>query len=80
MLTVGLIELVQLSFRFGPELPGNQATRQIVHYRESSRDQKGGSMLSSSGERKLFIIKTTLISQTPTMCQVSYQEHIHYDL
>lgn len=33
MLTVGLIELVQLSFRFGPELPGNQAKRQIVHYR-----------------------------------------------
>lgn len=37
-------------------------------------------MLSSSGERKLFMIKTTLISQTPTMCQVSYQEHIRYNL
>lgn len=33
MLSAGLLELVQLSFRFGPELPGNQAKRQIVHYR-----------------------------------------------
>lgn len=32
MLAMGLIELLWLSFRFGPELPSSQAKRQTVHY------------------------------------------------
>lgn len=74
MLTIGLIQLLWLRSRSGPELPGNQAKRQTVHY------QKGRRMLSSSKERKLFIIKITILSLTPTMCQVFYQERVYYDL
>lgn len=32
MLTIGLLEMLWLSFRFGPELPGSQGKRQTVHY------------------------------------------------
>lgn len=74
MLTGGLIELLWLSFRSGPELPGNQAKRQTARY------QKGRSMVSSSRERKLFMIKMTITSLTPTVCQVFYQERVYYDL
>ena len=36
-------------------------------------------MLGSSRQIKLFIIKITIIYPTPSMCQVSYQEHTCYD-
>lgn len=32
MLTIRLIELLWLSFRLGPELPGRQAKGQTLHY------------------------------------------------
>lgn len=32
MLTIGLLEMLWLSCRFGPELPGSQGKRPAVHY------------------------------------------------